>query len=48
MTTYEKKIVGILKVIKEFYPDPTDKSKRFVAVDVIAKTTLPNPSFCAV
>ena len=30
----EKKIIGIVKVAKEFYPDPTDKTKKFVAVDV--------------
>ena len=30
----EKKILGIVKVLKEHYPDPTDKTKRFVAVDV--------------
>ena len=38
----EKKIVGIVKIIKEHYPDPTDKSNRFVAVDVMAEETLPN------
>ena len=30
----EKKIVGIVSVVKEAYPDPTDLSKKFVAVDV--------------
>ena len=30
----EKKIKGIVEVVKEHYPDPTDKSKRFVVVDV--------------
>ena len=39
----EKKIVGIVKVIKEYYLDPTDKSKRFVAVDVTADKTFPYP-----
>jgi predicted RNA-binding protein with PUA-like domain len=39
----EKKIVGIVKIIKEYYLDPTDKSKRFVAVDVIADKTFPYP-----
>ena len=39
----EKKIVGIVRIIKEYYLDPTDKSKRFVAVDVIADKTLPYP-----
>jgi len=30
----EKKIMGIVNVLKEYYPDPTDKTKKFVAVDV--------------
>ena len=30
----EKKIKGIVEVVKEHYPDPTDKSKKFVVVDV--------------
>ena len=30
----EKKIVGVVKVTKEHYPDPTDKSNKFVVVDV--------------
>tara|TARA_B100000676_G_C17781817_1_gene682326 strand:- start:100 stop:504 length:405 start_codon:yes stop_codon:yes gene_type:complete len=30
----EKTIVGIVKVVKEHYIDPTDKTKKFVAVDV--------------
>ena len=30
----EKSIVGIVKVVKEFYDDPTDKTGRFVVVDV--------------
>ena len=30
----EKKIVGIVEVVKEYYTDPTDKTKNFVAVDV--------------
>ena len=32
----DKKIVGIVSVVKEFYPDPTDKKKQFVMVDVRA------------
>ena len=32
----EKSIVGIVEVVKESYPDPTDKENRFVAVDVKA------------
>ena len=39
----EKKIVGIMKVEKEFYLDPTDKTKKFVAIDVKLKTSLPIP-----
>ena len=39
----EKKIVGIVKIIKEYYLDPTDKSKKFVAVDVLAEKNIPNP-----
>ena len=30
----EKSIIGIVKVVKEYYPDPTDKTGRFVVVDV--------------
>ena len=36
----EKKIVGIVEVVKEHYPDPTDKTKKFVVVDVKAKKKL--------
>ncbi len=36
----EKKIVGIVEVTKEYYPDPTDKSGKFVVVDVAAKKKL--------
>jgi predicted RNA-binding protein with PUA-like domain len=39
----EKKIVGIVKVIKEHYPDPTDKTGKFVVVDVAAKKNFNNP-----
>ena len=39
----EKSIVGIVKVVKEYYPDPTDKTGRFVAVDVKATKKLKNP-----
>ena len=39
----EKKIVGIVSVTKEHYTDPTDKTKKFVAVDVKTKKTLKNP-----
>ena len=36
----EKKIVGIVEVIKEYEPDPTDKTKRFGMVTVKALKTL--------
>ncbi len=39
----EKSIVGIVEVVKEFYPDPTDKSGSFVAIDVKAKLKLKKP-----
>ena len=39
----ERSIVGIVKVVKEYYPDPTDKTGRFVVVDVSATKKLKNP-----
>ena len=39
----ERSIVGIVKVVKENYPDPTDKTGRFVVVDVKATKKLKNP-----
>ncbi len=39
----ERSIVGIVKVVKEYYPDPTDNSDRFVVVDVKAIKKLKNP-----
>ena len=39
----EKKIVGIVSVTKEHYTDPTDKTKKFIAVDVKTKESLKNP-----
>ena len=38
-----KEIVGIVKVIKEFYSDKTDKTSRFVAVTVQFKNKLNKP-----
>lgn len=38
-----KEIVGIAEVIKEHYVDPTDKTEKFVAVDVKAKEPLKTP-----
>ena len=39
----EKSIVGIVKIVKEYYPDPTDKTDRFVVVDVKAIKKLKKP-----
>ena len=39
----EKSVVGIVKVVKEHYPDPTDEMKKFVVVDVKAIRKLKNP-----
>ena len=38
-----KEIVGVVRVIKEFYSDKTDKSNRFVAVTVQFKKKYLNP-----
>ena len=37
----EKQIVGVVKIIKEYHPDPTDKTKRFGMVKVKALKSLP-------
>ena len=39
----EKKIIGIVEVVKESYPDPTDPLKKFVVVDVKKKKKLKHP-----
>ena len=39
----ERSIVVIVKVVKEYYPDPTDKTERFVVVDVKAIKKLKKP-----
>ena len=39
----EKRIIGIVEVIKEYESDPTDKTKRFGMVTVKALKTLKNP-----
>jgi len=36
----EKQIIGIVEIVKEYYPDPTDPSGKFVVVDVKAKKKL--------
>ena len=38
-----KEIVGIVSVIKEAYPDPTDKTKKFVAIQVKFEKKLKHP-----
>ena len=38
-----KEIVGIVSVIKEAYPDPTDKTKKFVAIQVKFEKKLEHP-----
>ena len=39
----EKSIVGIVEVVKTYYPDPTDKERKFVVVDVKPIKKLDNP-----
>lgn len=36
----ERQIVGIVEIVREHYPDPTDKSGKFVVVDVKFKEEL--------
>src|SRR6202035_1678337 len=43
-----KDIVGIAEVIKEAYPDPTDKTGKFVCVDIKADQPLKTPVTMAV
>ena len=38
-----KDIVGIVEVVREHYPDPTDKSGTFVVVDIKAVAPVPKP-----
>jgi predicted RNA-binding protein with PUA-like domain len=42
-TGEEKQVVGIVEVIRESYPDPTDADGKFLAVDVKAIEPLPKP-----
>ena len=42
-TGKEKQVIGIMEVIKEAYPDPTDADGIFVAVDVKSARPLPQP-----
>jgi predicted RNA-binding protein with PUA-like domain len=39
----ERQIVGIVEVVKEHYPDPTDSSGKFGMVDVKAVEAVPRP-----
>ena len=39
----EKRIVGIVSIVKEYYPDPTDASGRFGMVDVKAMRPFKEP-----
>jgi predicted RNA-binding protein with PUA-like domain len=38
-----KEIVGVVEVTREHFPDPTDKTKMFVAVDMAAVAPMPRP-----
>lgn len=39
----ERRIMGIVRVIREFYPDKTDPKGKFVCVDVETVDSLENP-----
>ena len=39
----QRAVVGVAEVIKEHFPDPTDKTGKFVAVDLRAVAPVPNP-----
>ena len=39
----EKRIVGLLEIVREYYPDHTDSSGRFGMVDVKALAAMPRP-----
>jgi len=43
----EKKVVGVLEVVREAYIDPTDPTGRFVAVDFKAVAPVHNPAALA-
>lgn len=38
-----KEIVGIMEIVREAYPDPSDETGKFVMVDVAYKEPLKNP-----
>jgi len=39
----EKSVIGIAKVVKEYYPDPTIDDDRWVVVDFVPERKLNNP-----
>jgi predicted RNA-binding protein with PUA-like domain len=39
----QKRIVGVVEVVREAYPDPTAEDSRWVCVDVKAVHPVPNP-----
>ncbi len=39
----EKQIVGIVEIVKGFYPDPTDETGKFIAVDIKPVKSVPKP-----
>jgi predicted RNA-binding protein with PUA-like domain len=39
----ERQIVGVVEVVGEAHPDPTDETGKFVAVDVKAVSPVPKP-----
>ena len=39
----EKRVVGVVKIVKEHYQDPTTDDDRWVAVDIQPEQTLNNP-----
>ena len=39
----DKDVVGVVEVVREHFPDPTDKTGAFVAVDMKALAPLPKP-----
>jgi predicted RNA-binding protein with PUA-like domain len=39
----EKSVVGLARVVKEFYPDPTAKEGEWSCVDLAAEKALPEP-----
>ena len=42
-TGEERRIAGIVEVVRESYPDPTDATGKFLAVDVKALKPMPKP-----